>query len=71
MDKLNKSYIELLRGGRNPSEKFRELEKRIRADKKKTDVVADMRRSELIYNILSLYMKGQSAWMTLKTLVMS
>ena len=58
MDKLNKSYIELLQGDGNPSEKFRELEKRIRADKKKTGVRAEISRSELICNILSLLHEG-------------
>ena len=58
MDKLNKSYIEWLRGDGNPSEKFRELEKRIRADKKKTGVRAEISRSELIYNILPLLHEG-------------
>lgn len=58
MDKLNKSYIDLLSKNAGPSEKFWELEKRLRDDKKKTGVVADMRRSELIYNILSLLHEG-------------
>lgn len=58
MDKLNNSYIELLRGDGNPSEKFLELEKRIRTDKNKTGVRAEISRSELIYNILSLLHEG-------------
>lgn len=58
MYKLNKSYIELLQGAGNPSEKFLELEKRIRTDKNKTGVRAEISRSELIYNILSLLHEG-------------
>ena len=58
MDKLNKSYIDLLSKDASPSEKFRELEKRIKSDKKKTGVRAEISRSELIYNILSLLHEG-------------
>ena len=39
MDKLNKGYIELLSGEDLASDKFWELEKKIREDKKKPGVV--------------------------------
>jgi hypothetical protein len=58
IDKLEKEYIELLSQDRNAGEKFWELEKRIKTDKKKVGVVADMRRSMLMENILSLVLEG-------------
>ena len=54
MDKLNQEYIRLLAGEGLASDKFWELEKRIRTDKKCVGVVADMRRSQLYSNLLSL-----------------
>ena len=54
MDKLNQEYIRLLSGEGLASEKFWELEKRIRIDKKSVGVVADMRRSQMYSNLLSL-----------------
>ncbi len=58
MDRLNKEYIELLSGEENPSDKFWSLEERIKKDKKKTGVRAEMSRSKLIYNIISLMNEG-------------
>jgi len=58
MDRLNKGYIELLSEDANPSEKFWQLEKRIKEDKKKTGVQLRMSRSNLIYNIISLINDG-------------
>ena len=54
MDKLNQEYIRLLSGEGLASDKFWELEKRIREDKRSIGVVADMRRSQLYSNLLSL-----------------
>ena len=54
MDKLNQEYIRLLSGEGLASDKFWELEKRIREDKRSVGVVADMRRSQLYSNLLSL-----------------
>ena len=54
MDKLNQEYIRLLSGERDASDKFWELEKRIRMDKKSIGVVADMRRSQMYSNLISL-----------------
>jgi len=54
MDKLNQEYIWLLSGEGLASDKFWELEKRIREDKRSIGVVVDMRRSQLYYNLLSL-----------------
>ena len=58
MEKLNKEYIELLSGEGNPSDKFWKLEKKKKKDEKKAGVQLDMRRSNLIYNLLSLLNEG-------------
>ena len=39
MDKLNKEYINLLTGAKNASDKFWELERRIKKDKKHPGVI--------------------------------
>ncbi len=54
MERLTKEYIELLSGDCDASDKFWELEKRIRRDRKKTGVCANMSRSNMVTNILSL-----------------
>ena len=54
MDKLNQEYIRLLSGEGLASDKFWELEKRIREDKRSIGVVVDMRRSQMYSNLLSL-----------------
>ena len=54
MDKLNQEYIRLLSGEGLASDKFWELEKRIHTDKRSVGVVADMRRSQMYSNQLSL-----------------
>ena len=58
MDRLDKEYIELLSEDVNPSDKFWRLEKRIKEDKKNTGVRAEMSRSNLLYNIISLIDEG-------------
>lgn len=58
MDKLNKEYIELLSEDANPSEKFWQLNKRIKEDRKKAGVQLEMSRSKFIYNIISLINEG-------------
>ena len=54
MDKLNQEYIRLLSEEGLASDKFWASEKRIRMDKKSVGIVADMRRSQLYSNLLSL-----------------
>lgn len=54
MDKLNQEYIRLLSGEGLASDKFWELEKRIREDKRSIGVAVDMRRSQMYSNLLSL-----------------
>ena len=58
MDKLNKEYIEILSGEGNPSDKFWELEKRIKEDKKDCGVQCEMSRSNQFYIMMSLLDEG-------------
>ncbi|MEG0806696.1 MAG: multidrug transporter [Anaerovoracaceae bacterium] len=58
MDKLNKEYIKLLSEDINASDKFWQLEKRIKQDRKRTGVQLEMSRSNLIFNIISLINEG-------------
>ena len=58
MDRLNKEYIELLSGPGTASDKFWELEKRIRRDKKAGGVTMRMSRSYMDLNIVSLIADG-------------
>ena len=52
--RLCDEYIELLSGDGNPSEKFWQLEKRIRSDKRNPSVRIEMTRTNFIYNIIAL-----------------
>lgn len=54
MDRLCREYIELLSRDNNPSEKFWQLDKRIREDKRKPGVQLQLTRTNFIYNIISL-----------------
>ncbi|MCI8566899.1 MAG: multidrug transporter [Lachnospiraceae bacterium] len=58
MDKLNKEYIALLSKDANPSDRFWELDRRIRNDRQKAGVQLRMSRSNFIPNILSLLHEG-------------
>ena len=58
MDRLTKEYIKLLSSDIDASEKFWELENRIKNDKRKKGVVCEMSRSEMIYNLISLINEG-------------
>lgn len=55
MEQLNREYIDLLSADdKNASDKFWELEKRIKKDKKHPGVIMEMRKSEAIWNIVYL-----------------
>ena len=54
MERRNREYIALLSGGGSASEKFWELEKRVREDKKSGGVVMRMSRANMELNLLSL-----------------
>ncbi|MEG0154202.1 MAG: multidrug transporter [Lachnospiraceae bacterium] len=58
MDRLNKEYIKLLSEDINASDKFWQLEKRIKQDRKRTGVQLEMSRSNLMFNIISLINEG-------------
>lgn len=58
MDRLSKEYIKLLSRDANASERFWELDKRLREDKRKVGVQARMSRSNLLYNLESLLREG-------------
>ena len=59
MDRLNQEYMRILQDEElAPSQKFWELEKRIRNDKKDTGVIIEMRRSMMVLNLLNLLNEG-------------
>ena len=58
MQKLIDEYIAMLTGPGAASDKFWDLEKRIRQDKRDTGVVAEMRRSVMDTNIMNLLAEG-------------
>ena len=51
---LLQEYVELLSGAENASEKFWKLEERIKRDKKHPGVLIELRKSNMIYDIVSL-----------------
>ena len=54
MNRLNEEYIQLLSENAAPSVKFWRLERRIKADRNKSGVQLDMRRSMMINNLIQL-----------------
>ena len=54
MKKLNNEYIQLLTEPKHDSEKFWELEKRIKTDRRKKGVICELRKSIMVDNIISL-----------------
>ena len=54
MGRLCDEYIELLNGDGDPSEKFWQLDKRIRSDKRNPGVQLEMTRTNFLYNIIAL-----------------
>ena len=58
MNRLCREYIDLLSSDIKASNRFWELEKRIKDDRKKTGVVATMSRSKMIFNIVNLVYDG-------------
>ena len=58
MERLNREYITLLSETGSASEKFWELERRMREDKRRGGVVMRMSRSNMELNLLSLLSDG-------------
>ena len=56
--RLNREYIELLSRDGSEAEKFWELYRRIRLDKRCTGVQAEMRNSEILANLCRLVNEG-------------
>ena len=54
MGRLCDEYIELLSGDGDPSEKFWQLDKRIRSDKRNPGVRIEMTRTNFLYNVIAL-----------------
>lgn len=54
----NEEYVEILTGEGDPSERFWTIENRIREDKRRCGVRADMRRSMFYENIIMLLNEG-------------
>ena len=54
MERLVAEYTALLTGEGRASDKFWELEKRLRGDREKAGVCVDMRRSKLVWNLIEL-----------------
>lgn len=54
MERLVKEYMDLLDGEENASDKFWRLEERIKKDKKHPGVLIELRKSTVIYDIVSL-----------------
>ncbi len=58
MEKLNSEYIKLLEGDGNPSEKFWTLEKRINNDKRHKGVLIEMRKQNMLFDLVDLIRDG-------------
>jgi chromatin segregation and condensation protein Rec8/ScpA/Scc1 (kleisin family) len=59
MEKLVNEYSKMLKDKSMPaSEKFWKLEDRIKKDKRLTGVMCEMRKSEVVWNLISLYREG-------------
>ena len=59
MEKLNNEYIDLLRAtDKKASDKFWALEKRIKNDRRHPGVIIEMRKSNAIYDMVSLVRLG-------------
>ena len=58
MEKLTKEYIALLSGEGKASEKFWEMEKRIKEDKKKPGVLISLEKSHVVYDLVRLIREG-------------
>ena len=58
MERLLQEYVELLSGEDNASEKFWKLEERIKRDKKHPGVLIELRKGNMIYDIVTLINLG-------------
>ena len=58
MERLCKEYVELLSSDKHGSEKWWALEKRIKADKKREGVIAELRQSLVPWQLVRLIIDG-------------
>lgn len=58
MERLVKEYIDLLNGEENASDKFWKLEERIKKDRKNSGVLIELRKSNMIFDVVSLINLG-------------
>ena len=58
MERLVKEYIDMLNGTGNASDKFWELEERIKKDKKHPGVMLELSKGNMIYDIVALINQG-------------
>ena len=58
MERLVKEYIQLLNSPENASDKFWKLEERIKKDRKHPGVILEMRKSDMLYDIVALINHG-------------
>ena len=58
MERLVKEYIEVLNGTGNASDKFWELEERIKKDKKHPGVMLELSKGNMIFDIVALINSG-------------
>ena len=54
IEKLNAEYIQILSSKENPSEKFWSLENKIKKDRRKAGVIAEMSRKNMLSTLLEL-----------------
>ena len=57
MESLCREYIELLHQNKSASERFWQLDERIRTDRRRTGVVIDLRRSMMIHDLAMLLLE--------------
>ena len=58
MERLVKEYIQLLNSSEDASDKFWKLEERIKKDRKHPGVILEMRKSDMLYDIVALINHG-------------
>ena len=58
MERLCREYVKLLTKKADAPDRFWELDKRIRRDKKKAGVQIEMSRSNMVFNLMSLLQEG-------------
>ena len=58
MERLNREYIEILSSEKAASEKFWALDDRMKEDKKKPGVILELRKSNMVWDLLKLIRDG-------------